>query len=162
MEQTFRSIRDLCACTNAARQIESGEVVGSYIRGVCGLWIDGASAKAIDLIDEIKGEKRAGRPFGTTLDGAEFARMLDPDQIVPSARTLFLDADQLRSRLGSLCFIRIPIRKQVGVELPPRLVSQTEDGTYWLQNWIPWGCRSSQLWMEALKGQKSSSHQPPP
>jgi hypothetical protein len=154
MEQTVRSIRDVRACTSAAWQIESGQVVGSYIRGVCGLWIDGASAKAIDLIDEIKGEKRAGRPFGTTLDGAEFTRMIDPDQIAPSARSLFLDADQLRSRLGSLCFIRIPIRKQVGIELPPRLVSQTEAGTYWLQNWLPRGCRSSQLWMEALQGQK--------
>lgn len=153
MAQTFKSIRDIGACTRAARQIESGEVVGSYIRGVCGLWIDGASAKAIDLIDEIKGEKRAGRPFGTTLDGAEFARMIDPDQIAASTRGLFLDADQLRSRLGSLCFVRIPIRKRVGMELPPRLVSQTENGTYWLQNWIPWGCRSSQLWMEALQAQ---------
>jgi hypothetical protein len=154
MAQTFKSIRDLRACANAARQIESGDVVGSYIRGVCGLWIDGASAKAIGFIDEIKGERRANRPFGTTLDGAEFVRMIDPDQIAPSTRGLFLDADQLRSRLGSLCFLRIPIRKQVGIELPPRLVSQTEEGTYWLQNWIPWGCRSSQLWMEALKGQK--------
>ena len=61
MEQTFQSIRDIRACTNAARQIESGEVVGSYIRGVCGLWIDGASTKAIDRIDEIKGEKRANK-----------------------------------------------------------------------------------------------------
>ena len=154
MEQTFKSIRDIRACTSAARQIDSGEVVGSYIRGVCGLWIDGASAKAVEFIDEIKGEKRAGRPFGTTLDGAEFARMIDPDQIAASTRGLFLDADQLRSRLGSLCFLRIPIRKQVGIELPPRLVSQTEDGTYWLQNWIPWGCHSSALWMEALQGQK--------
>jgi tRNA A37 threonylcarbamoyladenosine synthetase subunit TsaC/SUA5/YrdC len=154
MEQTFQSIRDIRACTNAARQIESGEVVGSYIRGVCGLWIDGASSKAIDRIDEIKGEKRANRPFGTTLDGAEFASMIDPDQIAPSVRGLFLDADQLRSRLGSLCFIRIPIRKQAGIALPPRLVSQTEDGIYWLQNWIPWGCRSSERWIEALKRQK--------
>jgi len=154
MEQTFKSIRDIRACTSAARQIDSGEVVGSYIRGVCGLWIDGASAKAVEHIDEIKGEKRAGRPFGTTLDGAEFARMIDPDQIAASTRGLFLDADQLRSRLGSLCFLRIPIRKQVGIDLPPRLVSQTEDGTYWLQNWIPWGCHSSALWMEALQGQK--------
>jgi hypothetical protein len=79
--------------------------------------------------------------------------MIDPDQIAPSARGLFLDADRLRSRLGSLCFIRIPIRKQVGTALPPRLVSQTDDGTYWLQNWIPSGCRSSELWMQALHRQ---------
>ena len=151
MEQRFESIRDPRDCAWAARQIGDGEVVGSYIRGVCGLWIDGASAGAIDRIDEIKGEKRAGRPFGTTLDGPEFADMIDADQIAQSARSLFLDGDQLRSRLGSLCFIRIPIRKQVGTGLPPRLVSQTEDGTYWLQNWIPWGCRSSQRWMEAMQ-----------
>jgi tRNA A37 threonylcarbamoyladenosine synthetase subunit TsaC/SUA5/YrdC len=153
MEQLFQSIRDLRACTEAARQVASGEVVGSYIRGVCGLWIDGGSSEAIDRIDEIKGEKRANRPFGTTLDGAEFSQLIDPEQIAPSARDLFLDGDRLRSRLGSLCFIRIPIRKQIGSKLPPRLISQTEDGTYWLQNWIPWGSRSSTLWMEALQRQ---------
>jgi hypothetical protein len=131
----------------------SGDVVGSYIRGVCGLWIDGGSTRAIERIDAIKGEKRANRPFGTTLDGAEFARMIDPDQIASSARDLFLEGDQLQARLGSLCFIRIPIRKQMGLELPPRLVSQSDDGTYWLQNWMPWGSRSSARWMEAMKEQ---------
>jgi tRNA A37 threonylcarbamoyladenosine synthetase subunit TsaC/SUA5/YrdC len=151
MEKTFKSIRDVHACAEAAGHVASGEVVGSYIRGVCGLWIDGGSAKAIHRIDEIKGEKRANRPFGTTLDGAEFAKMIDPDQITPSARDLFLDGDRLRSRLGSLCFIRIPIQTQIGRELPSRLVSQTGDGTYWLQNWMPSGSRSSALWMEAMK-----------
>jgi len=153
MQRSTRSIREQQACTEAARQAGSGVVIGSYIRGVCGLWIDGASSNAIDLVDEIKGEKRAGRPFGTTLDGPEFASMIDPDQIASSTHSLFLDADQLRRRLGSLCFIRIPIRKQVGLALPPRLVSQTEDGVYWLQNWIPWGCRSSELWIEAMQRQ---------
>lgn len=153
MEQAFQSIRDLHACIEAARQVGNGEVVGSYIRGVCGLWIDGGSSEAIDRIDEIKGEKRANRPFGTTLDGAKFAQMIDPEQIALSAQSLFLDGDRLRSRLGSLCFIRIPIRKQMGSKLPSRLISQTEDGTYWLQNWIPWGSRSSALWTEALHGQ---------
>src|SRR5512143_3168010 len=153
MEQIVRSIRDRQDCMEAARRVESGGVAGSYIRGVCGLWIDGASAKAIERIDEIKGETRANRPFGTTLDGPEFASMIDPDGIAPSARSLFLDPDRLRSRLGSMCFIRIPIRRGVGMDLPPRLVSQTEDGTYWLQNWIPSGCRSSELWIEAMKKQ---------
>jgi hypothetical protein len=153
MEQTLRSIRDRQACRDAAEQVGSGKVVGSYIRGVCGLWIDGASSNAIALVDEIKGEQRAGRPFGTTLDGPEFANMIDPDQIAPAIRDLFLDADVLRQRLGSLCFIRIPIKGKIGSELPPRLVSQTEDEIYWLQNWIPWGCRSSELWMEAMQRQ---------
>jgi len=151
MESTLQSIRDVRACTDTAEQVGNGAVVGSYIRGVCGLWIDGASDTPIDSVDQIKGEKRAGRPFGTTLDGSEFSRMIDPDQIATSARNLFLDADQLNARLGSMCFIRIPIHKQIGVELPPRLVSQTDDGRYWLQNWIPTGCRSSALWMKAVK-----------
>ena len=153
MEGTSRSIRDRIACKEAARQITQADVVGTYIRGVCGLWIDGASARAIERIDEIKGERREGRPLGTTLDGPEFASMIDPDQIAAPVRSLFLDAGQLRARLGSLCFIRSPIRKKVGSEMPPRLVSQTEDGTYWLQNWIPWGCRSAERWIEAIQEQ---------
>ena len=153
MAEIFQSIRDPGVCAKAARQTRHGDVVGSYIRGVCGLWIDGSSAKAIDRIDEIKGEKRANRPFGTTLDGAEFSAMIDPDQIASSVCDLFLDAGRLDARLGSLCFIRIPIRKQIGAELPARLVSRTDDGTCWLQNWMPWGCRSSAQWVAAVKEQ---------
>jgi hypothetical protein len=155
MAEILQSIRDRGACADAAKQIARGEVTGSYIRGVCGLWIDGGSAKAIDRIDEIKGEKRANRPFGTTLDGAEFSAMIDPDQIASAVGDLFLDADRLRARLGSMCFIRIPIRKQIGMDLPARLISQTDDGTYWLQNWMPWGCRSSAQWIEAMKEQNT-------
>src|SRR5512138_3105578 len=122
MAEILQSIRDPGACAEAATQIGHGDVVGSYIRGVCGLWIDGGSAKAIDRIDEIKGEKRANRPFGTTLDGTEFSAMIDPDQIASSVCDLFLDADRLNARLGSMCFIRIPIRTQIGKELPARLI----------------------------------------
>lgn len=151
MKQRLRSIRDVRACTEAVGLLRDSEVVGSYIRGVCGLWIDGASSQAIDRVDQIKGEQRAGRPFGTTLDGLEFASMIDPNQIPPPIRSLFMDAEVLRQRLGSLCFIRIPIQEKIGAELPTRLVSRSETGTYWLQSWIPWGCRSSELWMEALQ-----------
>ncbi len=154
MDGILQSIRDPLACDLAARQIASGEVVGTYIRGVCGLWIDGASARAVDRIDGIKGELREGRPFGTTLDGLEFTSMIDPDRIAPSTRSLYLDPDRLRSRLGSLCFIRIPVRRQAGEALPPRLVSRTEDGTYWLQNWMPSGSRSSDGWVRAMQAQQ--------
>jgi tRNA A37 threonylcarbamoyladenosine synthetase subunit TsaC/SUA5/YrdC len=154
MRQILRSIREQDSCAQTAEQVKSGEVVGSYIRGVCGLWADGTNAQAVDLIYQIKGEKRAGRPLGTTLDGPDFVKMVEPDQVAASARDLFLDSQQLRRRLGSLCFIRIPIRPQIGVKLPSRLVSQTKDGTYWVQNWLPWGCRTSELWMEALKRQE--------
>src|SRR5512138_2459204 len=108
MEGTFRSIRDADDLRQAARLLAGGDVVGSYIRGVCGLWIDGASARAIERIDEIKGELREGRPLGTTLEGPAFVNRIDPDGIAPSAHGLLLDADRLQSRLGSLCFIRVP------------------------------------------------------
>jgi hypothetical protein len=153
VRQILQSIRERDDCALAAEQVKRGEVVGSYIRGVCGLWVDGANAQAVDQIDQIKGEKRVGRPLGTTLDGPDFVRMIEPDQIAASARDLFLDLQQLRGRLGSLCFMRIPIRRQLAAKLPPRLVSQTDDETYWLQNWLPSGCRTTELWMETLRRQ---------
>jgi tRNA A37 threonylcarbamoyladenosine synthetase subunit TsaC/SUA5/YrdC len=154
MRQILRSIREQESCMQAAEQVKSGGVAGSYIRGVCGLWADGNNDQAVDLIYQLKGEKRADRPLGTTLDGPDFVKMVEPDRVAATARDLFLDSQKLQQRLGSLCFIRIPIREKFGGRLPSRLVSQTEDGTYWLQNWLPWGCRTSELWMKALKRQE--------
>lgn len=145
-----RSIRDRAACEAAAERIKRGEVAGTFIRGVCGLWIDGAHPEALDRVYEIKGEKRTGRPFGTTLNGAEFVQIVDADQVAGFARDIFTSPERLLQRLGSLCFIRAPVRRQFGSKLPASLVSRTDDGIYWLQNWLPEGCRTSQKWIEAI------------
>jgi hypothetical protein len=93
-------------------------------------------------------------PLGTILDSPDFVNMIEPDQVAASVRDLFLDPQQLQRRLGSLCFIRIPIQTQIGAKLPPRLVSQTDDGTYWLQNYLPGGNQTTQLWIAALQRQE--------
>lgn len=144
------SIRDATACNKAARLLAQGQPVATYIRGVCGLWADGESEPGLDAIYQIKGERRGGRPVGTTLPAAEFIEKLNPDDISSSLHGLMLNMDELARRLGSLCFIRAPIKDEVGESLPERLVSRSDDGTYWIQNWLPEGCRSARHWMESI------------
>jgi tRNA A37 threonylcarbamoyladenosine synthetase subunit TsaC/SUA5/YrdC len=144
------SIRDYEACNKAARLLREGFPIGTYIRGVCGLWADGQQQAALDTIYKIKGEKRNGRPIGATLTSAEFAVKLDPDLISPSVRDLVFNVHQLATRLGSICFIRAPIKSVVGASLPDRLISRTDDGTYWIQNWLPEGCYPAATWLESL------------
>jgi hypothetical protein len=145
------SIRDIEACNKAARLLSEGFPIGTYIRGVCGLWADGQLPSGLDAIHRIKGEKRSGRPVGTTMTSTEFVRGIDADHIAPSVRDLVMNDHQLASRLGSLCFIRAPIRNELGTSLPDRLVSRTEDGTYWIQNWLPEGCNPAAAWMESMR-----------
>jgi hypothetical protein len=145
------SIRDRMMCDKAARLLGEGFPIGTFIRGVCGMWADGQQPAGIDAIYRIKGEKRSGRPIGTTLNSSEFVERLDPDMISPSVWDLVLDARQLATRLGSICFIRAPIRGAIGASLPELLVSRTDDGTYWIQNWLPEGCSSAVTWLESLR-----------
>lgn len=147
----MRSIRDGEACVEAAWRLREGSVVGTYLRGVCGLWANGERAAGLDEICEIKGEGRAGRPFGTALPASEFVALLDPSRIAASVAGLILDEEELVARLGSLCFIRAPLRADVGRALPDRLVSRTDDGTTWLQNWLPEGCRPAEAWLASLR-----------
>jgi tRNA A37 threonylcarbamoyladenosine synthetase subunit TsaC/SUA5/YrdC len=144
------SIRDGDACKKAADLLRRGLPVGTYIRGVCGLWADGQREDGLDALYRIKGEKRARRPVGTALTSAVFIEKLDPDKISPSVRDLIMDDQELSERLGSMCFIRAPIKGVESESLPDRLVSISEDGTYWIQNWLPEGCSSISYWMETL------------
>jgi hypothetical protein len=144
------SIRDSEACNKAARLLSEGFTIGTYIRGVCGLWADGQLPSGLEEIYRIKGEKRSGRPIGAIMPSAEFVSILDEDQIAPPARDLFLNDNLLATRLGSICFIRAPIRDIVGTSLPDRLVSRTDDGTYWIQNWLPEGCNPIVNWLESM------------
>jgi hypothetical protein len=145
------SIRDSEACNKAARLLSEGFPIGTYIRGVCGLWTDGQLPAGLDEIYRIKGEKRSGRPIGAIMTSSEFIRKLDGELIAPSARDLVMDDHRLATRLGSICFIRAPIRGIVGTSLPDRLVSRTEDGTYWIQNWLPEGCNPAATWLESMR-----------
>ncbi len=106
---------------------------------------------ALDALYRIKGEARGGRPVGTILTASAFIDMLQPDRIAPSARTLMLDGQVLASRLGSICFIRAPMKAELSESLPDRLFSKTDDWTYWIQNWLPEGCRPASPWIDAMR-----------
>jgi tRNA A37 threonylcarbamoyladenosine synthetase subunit TsaC/SUA5/YrdC len=146
----MNSIHDDEVCNQAAVLLKRGFPIGAYIRGVCGLWADGHQEKGLDALYRIKGERRGSRPVGTTLTSEAFIEMLDPDRISPSVRGLFLDERELVSRLGSLCFIRAPMKKEVADSIPDRVFSKTDDGTYWIQNWLPEGYTSAASWMDSI------------
>jgi hypothetical protein len=151
MEVSVSPIRDEQACDTAAVLLREGLPIGTHIRGVCGLWADGQQEDGVEAIYRIKGEQRGGRPLSTTLSAPAFIEKLDPDKISPSVSRLILDERELAARLGSLCFIRAPIRQEVKDSLPDRTVSQSDDGTYWIQNWLPDGCSSALSWMHSLR-----------
>ncbi len=149
----MNSIRDKDSCTRASGLLRQGFPIGTYIRGVCGLWADGDNGQGLDALYRIKGERRGSRPVGTTLTAPEFIELLHPDKISPSAKGLLLSEHKLVRRLGSLCFIRAPVRGEAGKSMPDRLVSRSEDGTYWIQNWLPEGCLSAVAWMDSMREQ---------
>lgn len=130
------SIADEASREWAARLVHEGGCVASFVRAVWVLWIDPANRNAVETIYRIKGERRIGRPLGTTLGATSFAEMLDPAKIALDARKIFLDPKELESRLGMLCLIRAPIKKSAVQMLPPDIVSQVADGTIWLQNCV--------------------------
>jgi hypothetical protein len=57
------------------------------------------------------------------------------DEIPEFLRSIFSDPEALVERTGSLCFIRVPIKKSIVPQFPSYVVSKTEDGLYEMQNW---------------------------
>lgn len=90
-EEVLGSIRDQSSCRSGAKVLRRGSVVGSFIRGVCGIWVDGDNPAGIRAASRIKGEQRGSRPFGVILDAEAFAALVDPDKIAASVRSLVLD-----------------------------------------------------------------------
>lgn len=145
------SIRDESDCRTAAGFLSQGEPVGSYIRGVCGIWVDGDNHSAIETAYAMKGEKRERRPFGIIVSAASLSEMIDADRISPETHRLFLDPDCLAKRLGSLCFIRYPVRESEASSLPEAVLSEGTDGRPWLQSWMPEGCEATRIWQRELR-----------
>jgi len=144
------SIRDARSRRPAASLIKDGYAIGAFVRAVCGIWVDAVNEDAVNTIYSIKGESRVGRPISTLLSTSDFVRFIDPDAVPPALRSIVLDAEELEARFGSLGFMRAPIRRDAAAALPPSTVSQTPDGTYWLQNYIPSALDSAHAVVNAL------------
>lgn len=143
-----RSIRDEASCRVAAESLSGGLPIGTYVRGVCAIWVDGDNESAIETAYKIK--KRGRRPFGVILSATSLGEMIDVDRISPETRSLFLNPKLLSARLGSLCFIRYPIRESIALSLPDAVLSRDGEGTPWLQSWLPEGCLTTRIWMQQL------------
>lgn len=130
--------------------LADGLPVATYVRGVCAIWVDGRNQAAIETAYRIKGRRRGRRPFGVVASARRLGEMIDGDRIVASARALFSDPRRLAARLGSLCFVRYPVRESVARTLPEATMSRDEDGMPWLQSWLPEGCETTRVWMEAI------------
>jgi tRNA A37 threonylcarbamoyladenosine synthetase subunit TsaC/SUA5/YrdC len=134
---TIRSIQISAERNRAVAWVKGGAVVGVRARGVCGLWVDGTRTDAVNAIATVKGGQRGQRPLSTTLPAEEVVRLIDPDELAETARPVFLDAAELKNRLATLCFVRLPIRPAAVDVLPAGVRSRDEAGTWWLQNWFP-------------------------
>ncbi len=148
--QVLRSVQEKAHRAEAARRIKDGGVVGQFVRGVCILWIDAENRDAVDRIYAIKGAKRQGRPFSVLLETNSFISILDGTIIHPDLHPFFFDPDELEDRLGALCMIRAPIRKDAARKLPDYTYTQSEDGTCWVQSWVPCGHTPGRQMLEEM------------
>ena len=145
------SIRDPIACRRAMELLRDGGAFGSFFRGVCAVWVDGTNPDAVEAVFKIKGEQRGRRPFSGIISAERLSKLIDLSRVAPSTRDLLSDPDELGNRIGSLCFIRDPVADSVAASLPEWVVSQTDDGTHWVQSWIPDGWATPSILIDAFK-----------
>ncbi len=134
-----RGLVDAGAREDAAARIAAGQCVAVFVRSVWVLWLDGANPAAAAEIYRIKGEGRIGRPLAAVLPVERFAALLDPLRIAADVRPIFSDPATLTARLGALALLRAPVRPEAVAAVPSAMLSQTPDGTRWIQNCVPAG-----------------------
>ena len=134
----------------AARMVAKGEIVGIFNRGVCALWFDGENVNAVKKVWQVKGEGRRGRPIALTLSLDEFVKMVDSDTLPPNERK-FLTSPDLKFKIGSLCFIRAPIQKNLINIIPHHARSFDENGVCMIQNWDSFGHTPSEKFLSRVK-----------
>lgn len=136
------SVWNQLALKKASELIQKGIPVGIYNRGVCAIWGDGKNDKFCSEIARIKGERRKKKPLGATLPTKILVSLIDSKKIPKKFHSIFLNAEELSSRIGSLCFIRVPITENAALALPKSMISKLRNGTNVIQNWDPAGHRS--------------------
>lgn len=124
--------------------------MGVFNRGVCALWFDGGNLRAIDKLLKVKGEKRLGRPIALTLNLAEFIAMLDLSAL-PKNVSDFLSSSDLKSKIGSLCFIRAPLKADFHSIIPDAAKSFDEQGVCMIQNWDSFGHNPVENFLSLVK-----------
>lgn len=134
----------------AAKLVAKGKVVGIFNRGVCALWFDGGNQKAIKKIVQIKGEKRKMKAISLTLSLKEFIPMIDLT-LLPEEVVNFLKSSDLKRKIGSLLFIRAPIKKEFQNLIPNHAKTLNEEGVCMVQNWDSHGHTSTENFLRELR-----------
>jgi len=133
----------------AAKLLSKGEIVGVFNRGVCALWFDGNNAKTIERVAVIKGEQRRGRPIALTLSLEEFIPMIDTDKLPRELKKFLLSSD-IKHKVGSLCFIRAPLKADFQKNIP-KWAKNFEGELCMVQNWDSFGHDATEKFLESVK-----------
>lgn len=134
----------------AALHVLRGQVVGIFNRGVCALWFDGGNPKAIRKMTKIKGQGRGNKAIALTLSLEEFIPMIDLTKIPDQVRN-FLLAPDLKWKIGSLMFIRAPLRDDYQTRVPRHAQTFSENGVCMIQNWDSHGHTPTERFLKNLK-----------
>lgn len=133
------SVRNKRHILRLAKLMKSGEAVAFYNRGVWALIGDGANQKFITKIAKIKGAARNNVPIATFSPANEISMHLDLDKIHPDLRRIFADHKKTSEWFGSICFLRLPIKKESAKIFPGNMVSWMDGDIPVIQNWDPIG-----------------------
>lgn len=144
------SIRESKARTKAAELVKNGYPVGIFNRGVCAIWGNGESKKFCDSVAQIKGELRKKKALAATFPTELLVQLIDSTMIPSKLHHIFLDANELSERIGSLCFVRVPVTYESAQKLPWSMVSKMKNGCYVIQNWDPAGHKPTELFIQEL------------
>lgn len=117
----------------AAKEVAKGNVIGVFNRGVNALWIDSKNSAAVKRLQQIKGEQRKDRPLALTIGFETLAGLVDHGSLHSEAQEIV--SRNLKKELGSLCFIRIPLKNQSIANFPDSTLSFDENGQAWVQTW---------------------------
>lgn len=123
----------------AARMIADGGLVGVFNRGVNAIWVDGQNLEAIGKMQAIKGEARVGRPVALTIGFDRLTTMIDSDALTDEVRRFLMITEDIKDYLGSLCFLRVPLKEEYRQDVPVSSLSTDTQGRYWIQTWDPFG-----------------------
>ncbi|MBU3957425.1 hypothetical protein KKI19_04100 [Patescibacteria group bacterium] len=135
----------------AAGLITGGEVVGVFNRGVNALWIDGGNQEAVLKLQTIKGELRQNRPVALTIGFERLVNLIDTNALTDEAKQFLDISGNLKSELGSLCFLRVPLKTEYIVRVPASSLNY-EGGRVWIQSWDPYGHRWTEQFLRSIEG----------
>lgn len=134
----------------AAQIVRGGGLIGVYNRGVNAIWVDGENELAVRKISKIKGEGRNNKPMALTLGFDELVPMIDTTNLPDEVREFVALSESLKSYIGSLCFLRAPLKEESISYVPKTSVSRDSNIT-WIQSWDPHGHDPTEQLIEQMK-----------